>query len=592
MFILLLSFVVVVVHVAFAGQNEAATSSAKSSLGDLKSIEMMIQSERYHGIQLGQLYFQLGFHLHHSWINKVKTGHQNLLLEASNAFGEALKLIPMAPETVPLIIETLSLRGLSLKMLGRGSEAIECYDFALSFPLVDVDLALLHHSRGDAFLMLSDLSSAIRDYDASFSLAPCKTDRYHGYVTTLKALKSMTIGDWRNLTQRLLSVEADCRDNQSKISSRETANQQSDGRDEVAGERLSSNVVERDTDLATDFEDEFAEEALALYHDEDEDDVEEMTHSSRNPLHSTIDQFPPATRSYMFQDVHDGNRPTKQADLFYAIYMAADQAGFREIAWKYLELANQAEYSHRNSPFDREQAIHMKNTTVQIFTEDFLDSFPSLSDYPEILNEFYEQYPGVVATQTDLVPEASSAHSVPTKKGKRFKQQRRRDQPKLQPIFIVGMMRSGSTLLETMLDTHPNIWGMGEDSVFNSNLTSLRDALARSSFSDSRNREDQMTSIANILAEYHVLTLHEMQRVAVSVTSTDPKSSQKTSAVVAATGSSPILSSADALSHRTSSNNSTNNSKYQKDLSQLRYIVDKMLFNYRNLGKLCYLLLS
>ena len=34
------------------------------------------------------------------------------------------------------------------------------------------------------------------------------------------------------------------------------------------------------------------------------------------------------------------------------------------------------------------------------------------------------------------------------------------------PVFIVGFFRSGSTLLETMLDAHPSIWGMGEESVF------------------------------------------------------------------------------------------------------------------------------
>ena len=34
------------------------------------------------------------------------------------------------------------------------------------------------------------------------------------------------------------------------------------------------------------------------------------------------------------------------------------------------------------------------------------------------------------------------------------------------PVFIIGFFRSGSTLLETMLDAHPSIWGMGEESVF------------------------------------------------------------------------------------------------------------------------------
>ena len=40
-------------------------------------------------------------------------------------------------------------------------------------------------------------------------------------------------------------------------------------------------------------------------------------------------------------------------------------------------------------------------------------------------------------------------------------------------MFIVGFFRSGSTLLETMLDAHPSIWGMGEESVFPQAVLSL-----------------------------------------------------------------------------------------------------------------------
>jgi len=47
------------------------------------------------------------------------------------------------------------------------------------------------------------------------------------------------------------------------------------------------------------------------------------------------------------------------------------------------------------------------------------------------------------------------------------------------PIFIVGMMRSGSTLLETMLDAHSEVWGMGEDSFFNGNISLFRDRLVQ-----------------------------------------------------------------------------------------------------------------
>ena len=45
------------------------------------------------------------------------------------------------------------------------------------------------------------------------------------------------------------------------------------------------------------------------------------------------------------------------------------------------------------------------------------------------------------------------------------------------PIFIVGMPRSGSTLLEQVLSTHSQVWGAGEDTLLAPSVPELLEAL-------------------------------------------------------------------------------------------------------------------
>ena len=53
-----------------------------------------------------------------------------------------------------------------------------------------------------------------------------------------------------------------------------------------------------------------------------------------------------------------------------------------------------------------------------------------------------------------------------------------RGRPERRPVFVVGLPRSGSTLVEAILGGHPRCHGLGEDSVYNPAMVAFRDGMA------------------------------------------------------------------------------------------------------------------
>ena len=123
------------------------------------------------------------------------------------------------------------------------------------------------------------------------------------------------------------------------------------------------------------------------------------------------------------------------------------------------------------------------------------------------------------------------------------------------PIFIVGMMRSGSTLTETMLDAHSEIWGMGEDSVFNAHLADLRDSIVRASEKDGPGRTNVPEGESNM---------------------------PETAKVVKTFGNKIVKKMLDLAKNSSKLTNPKGESS--KKVGNVKHVVDKMLFNYRNIG--------
>ena len=81
------------------------------------------------------------------------------------------------------------------------------------------------------------------------------------------------------------------------------------------------------------------------------------------------------------------------------------------------------------------------------------------------------------------------------------------------PIFIIGFVRSGSTLLERLLDSHPQIVGTGENSVFNGQLDHIRNKIVETSIMDSSN----LSTVIEKLADDVVMEMLERWRMVANV---------------------------------------------------------------------------
>jgi tetratricopeptide (TPR) repeat protein len=121
--------------------------------------------------------------------------------------------------------------------------------------------------------------------------------------------------------------------------------------------------------------------------------------------------------------------------LYHALFLATEASGDRAQAWKYLQLGRH---------MDRQMAEKVSRFSLS----------RSIQQAAHVTNHFQAGYwpPAHLATKDNMMGSASRI-----------------------PVFIVGFFRSGSTLLETMLDAHPLVWGLGESSPFGFEMYVMQD---------------------------------------------------------------------------------------------------------------------
>eukprot|EP00981_Chlorochromonas_danica_P007770 scaffold1882_cov163-Ochromonas_danica.AAC.1 len=491
----------------------------------------LIDKEPNSRLIVSQLYLQLGS-LYQQEDLKRHTGG-DLQRQALQAFDSALSTLNsttssthhlLAKHTAyyPLYLQTVYHKGILLKMMSRGEDSIATFLSALAFlheekkALHLADRAALLYYLGDSYLLIGNLSAAIQVYHESLSLSPCKTERFFGYLQALREEgRWMPQEGWKEVASLLQERIDYCHPlhdvNETSLSSQTFEKgwathsqrvQSHVGLTHLKATNQNTTISTIVTDLEQEEEEEEQEETyLDVYGEE----VENSLFASPPPAFSQLPLI-------LYPSLSLAHLPSKRADIHYSLAAILEKVGDYGRAFQALQTGNAIERQHRiaegSFTFQREDTVQQFKNTELVFHADFWR--PLLLD---------ESSPAV-----QEIDQVGSANTTT-----------------IQPIFIIGMMRSGSTLLESMLASHPAIAGIGEESLFNSQLQALRDELVRASNLQppSLARQSSQEVIAHFRRKINRLLYKKAQ--------------------------SQFKSKAAQPSRRI-------------------FVVDKMLFNYRNIG--------
>lgn len=167
-----------------------------------------------------------------------------------------------------------------------------------------------------------------------------------------------------------------------------------------------------------------------------------------------------------------GEKPHKQIYLNFAIAKVCDDAGDFDRAWQHYERANRIKVARPGSKGKR----HSEASGEQ----------------------------AALATSKQATSNAQGAQAFSSEF---FRTTHRFGHPSKTPIFIVGMPRSGTTLTEQILSSHPDVAGAGE---LNS-INQIRHEILRDHYRGNRQNECPATAYPDVLM---ALTQPELRRYA------------------------------------------------------------------------------
>lgn len=149
-------------------------------------------------------------------------------------------------------------------------------------------------------------------------------------------------------------------------------------------------------------------------------------------------------------------------------------------------------------------------------------------------------------------------------------------------VFIIGMCRSGASLLEQVIDAHSKCIGLGEDSIFSTELPKVKSALSHALLNDDGQHAEKHRIDEGVLR----ISGDILQKVVKKAKMTNVLNSELSNCLRGVDSGRGINGIGDDTGGCASPQDcsKTNAVEPPRDLVEPTYIVDKLVQNYKNVG--------
>ena len=332
-----------------------------------------------------------------------------IALHQIGRIDEAIEEFRRAVDLQPQAAATWCNLGAALRIAGQASEAIEVLEKAVE---LDPRLLAAHTNLAAACVSLKDLTRAMKACRAALDLAPRDASVHSTTAKTLLKAGELAMGeDHLRIAIRLEPGSVDLRTelgdllrNQGRFDDADTEFTEAlrldpQSADAMAG-RIGLLLERNDPDAAL----ALAESSLRVQ------PYEVTVASAAASVYIECRRYDEAAALLQRQVDHQNTSPAQRHMLLFRLADVYDRTADYAVAWKTYEQANHA----KEVSFNREAVSVQIESIRRVFSRSFLRSAP------------------------------------------------RADTGPLRPVFIAGMPRTGTTLVEQILDSHPDLTGTGE----------------------------------------------------------------------------------------------------------------------------------